>query len=96
MLDDVVTLLALDVRDEADAARVVFVRRVVETLAGGGKTGSVTAHLGWLEPRAAPARPCIYSGELGNIPANPCGSTGYRSASTHPGGARPLLCGTGA
>ena len=32
LLDDRVRLLALDVRDEADAARVVFVRRVIETL----------------------------------------------------------------
>ena len=34
LLDQLVALPALDVRDEADAAGVVFVRRVVETLGG--------------------------------------------------------------
>ena len=37
LLDDLVALLALDVGDEADAAGVVLVVRVVQTLRGGNR-----------------------------------------------------------
>jgi hypothetical protein len=37
LLDDLVTFLALDVGDEADAAGVVLVLRVIETLRGGNR-----------------------------------------------------------
>ena len=59
--DDVVALPALDVRDEADAARVVLVCGVVESLRGGGHAvGGLTGELplstltssknGWISP----------------------------------------------
>ncbi len=47
LLDDLVAFLALDVSDEADAAGVVFVLRVVQTLRGGNRSESVAGDRSW-------------------------------------------------
>ena len=67
LLDDLVALLALDVRDEADAAGVVLVGRVIEALGGG------QARMAHLAPRLARHRskPALFHGEPWNIPAIP-------------------------
>ena len=45
-VDDVVGFLALDVGDKADAAGVVLVARVVETLRSGGRRELTAGELG--------------------------------------------------
>jgi hypothetical protein len=55
LLDDLVALLPLDVRDEADAAGVVLIGRVVEALRTwrGGRAVSNIAHGSHLVARSA-------------------------------------------
>ena len=72
LLDDGVALRALDVRDEADAAGVVFVGRVVETLLAGSVGMAVDGrHLahGRTWQRVAPAGSTMTGGSFTAEPA---------------------------